>query len=129
MIYGLGDKLTACQEVFRGTGGTHGAAAFTASGELVAAREDVGRHNALDKVVGACALARVPLSDKLMFISGRISYEMALKTIRAGCPILVSLAAPTSLGLRTAEQAGLTVIGFAGDRRFNVYTHARRVEG
>lgn len=128
VVYGLGDKLTARQEVFRGTGGTHGAAVFSASGELVTAREDVGRHNALDKVVGACALGRVPLTDKLLFISGRVSYEMALKTVRAGCPVLVSLAAPTSLGLRIAEEAGLTVIGFAGAGRFNIYTHAWRVE-
>jgi FdhD protein len=128
VIHGLGDQLTARQEVFRGTGGTHGAAVFEASGEPVVTREDVGRHNALDKVVGACALSRVPLEEKIMFISGRVSYEMALKTIRAGCPVLVSLAAPTSLGLRIAEQAGLTVIGFAGARRFNIYTHAWRVE-
>lgn len=128
VVYGLGDKLTACQEVFRGTGGTHGAAVFSSSGELVTAREDVGRHNALDKVVGACVLGRVPLTDKLLFISGRISYEMALKTIRAGCPVLVSLAAPTSLGLRIADEAGLTVIGFAGANRFNIYTHSWRVE-
>lgn len=129
VFYDLGDRLTARQEVFRGTGGTHGAAAFTALGELVVAREDVGRHNALDKVVGACALSRVDLSDKLLFISGRVSYEMALKAARAGCPVLASLAAPTSLGLRTAERAGLTVIGFAGRRRFNAYTHSWRVVG
>ena len=92
------------------------------------AREDIGRHNALDKVVGFCALSRIPLEDKLLFISGRISYEMALKAIRSGSPVLASLAAPTSLGLRIAEEAGLTVIGFSDGRRFNVYTHARRVE-
>ncbi len=127
-VHGLGGKLTACQEVFRGTGGTHGAAVFTAAGELVVAREDVGRHNALDKVVGHCAMAGIPLEDKVLFISGRISYEMALKAIRSGSPVLASLAAPTSLGLRIAEEAGLTVIGFSDGRRFNVYTHPGRVE-
>lgn len=128
VIHELGEKLTARQEVFRGTGGTHGAAVFGTSGELVVVREDIGRHNALDKVVGFCALSRIPLEDKLLFISGRISYEMALKAIRSGSPVLASLAAPTSLGLRIAEEAGLTVIGFSDGRRFNVYTHARRVE-
>jgi len=127
-VMGLGSKLTACQEVFRGTGGTHGAAVFTASGELVVAREDVGRHNALDKVVGYCAMSGIPMADKLLFISGRISFEMALKAVRSGSPVLASLAAPTSLGLRIAEEAGLTVIGFSDGRRFNVYTHPGRVE-
>lgn len=127
VIYGIGDELTSRQDVFRGTGGTHGAGIFSASGEMVAMAEDVGRHNALDKVVGWCALRGVVLQDKMLVLSGRISYEMALKTARVGIPLLVSMAAPTSLGLRVADAAGLTVLGFAGARRFNVYTHPRRV--
>ena len=90
--------------------------------------EDVGRHNALDKAVGWCALREIPLEDKILVLSGRISYEMALKAIRVGIPIVVSLAAPTSLGLRIAEKAGLTVIGFSDGKRFNVYTHPRRIQ-
>ncbi len=129
VVFDLGKRMAARQEVFRGTGGTHGAAVYTAEGEELAVREDVGRHNALDKVVGACALRGVPLGDKLLFISGRVSYEMALKAARAGFPALISLAAPTLLGLRLAEEAGLTVIGFSDGRRFNVYTHGWRVEG
>ncbi len=127
VVYRIGEQLTRRQEIFRGTGGTHGAGIFTASGELVAVAEDVGRHNALDKVVGWCAMRCAPLVDKILVLSGRFSYEMALKTARVGIPVLVSMAAPTSLGLRVAEAAGLTVAGFAGEERFNVYTHPQRV--
>jgi FdhD protein len=127
VIYRIGEELTRHQDIFRDTGGTHGAGIFSASGEMVAMAEDVGRHNALDKAVGWCALRGATLEDKILVLSGRISYEMALKTVRAGIPVLVSMAAPTSLGLRVAETAGLTVVGFAGAERFNIYTHPRRV--
>jgi FdhD protein len=127
VIYGIGEKLTNRQEVFRGTGGTHGAGIFDAGGEAVITAEDVGRHNALDKVVGWCALRGVPLEDKVLVLSGRISYEMVLKAVRVGIPVLVSMAAPTSLGLRVADKAGLTVVGFSDGRRFNAYTHPRRI--
>jgi FdhD protein len=127
VIYGIGGELTRSQEIFRGTGGTHGAGIFSAEGEALVVAEDVGRHNALDKAVGWCALRGLPLDDKILMISGRISYEMALKAVRARIPLLVSMAAPTSLGLRVAEAAGLTVIGFCDGKRFNVYTHPRRV--
>jgi len=128
VIYSIGEELTRRQEIFRGTGGTHGAGVFSAQGEAVVVAEDVGRHNALDKVVGWCALRGIPLEDKILVLSGRISYEMALKTVRVGIPVLVSMAAPTSLGLRVAEAAGLTVVGFSDGKRFNVYTHSRRIE-
>lgn len=127
-IYGMGEALTGRQEIFRSTGGTHGAGIFTAGGEVVVTAEDVGRHNALDKAVGRCALGNIPLEDKVLVLSGRISYEMALKAARARIPVLVSMAAPTSLGLRVADDAGLTVVGFSDGRRFNVYTHRRRIE-
>ncbi len=127
VIYGIGDELTRSQEIFRGTGGTHGAGIFSAEGEALVVAEDVGRHNALDKAVGWCALRGIPLEDKILMISGRISYEMALKAVRVRIPLLVSMAAPTSLGLRVAEAAGLTVVGFCDGKRFNVYTHPRRV--
>jgi FdhD protein len=128
VIYGLGRELTSRQDIFRGTGGTHGAGIFTEEGGVEVVAEDVGRHNALDKAVGWCAMREIPLEDKILVLSGRISYEMALKAIRVGIPIVVSLAAPTSLGLRIAEKAGLTVIGFSDGKRFNVYTHPRRVQ-
>ncbi len=127
VIYRIGEELTRRQDIFRATGGTHGAGVFSASGEMVAMAEDVGRHNALDKAVGWCALRGTSLDDKVLVLSGRVSYEMALKTVRAGIPVLVSMAAPTSLGLRVAEAAGLSVVGFAGAERFNVYTHPRRI--
>jgi FdhD protein len=127
VIYRIGEELTRRQDIFRGTGGTHGAGIFSASGEVVAVAEDVGRHNALDKAVGWCSLRGTSLQDKILVLSGRISYEMALKTVRVGIPVLVSMAAPTSLGLRVAEAAGLTVVGFASTERFNVYTHPRRI--
>lgn len=126
-IYGLSKELTRRQDIFRSTGGTHGAGIFTAGGGVAVVAEDVGRHNALDKAVGWCALHQVPLEDKVLVLSGRVSYEMALKAARAGIPVLVSLAAPTSLGLRVAEAAGLTVAGFSDGRRFNVYTHPERI--
>lgn len=129
LMHRLGEELTRRQEVFRATGGTHGAAVFSGVGELLEMAEDVGRHNALDKVVGACALLRIPLGDKVLFISGRVSYEMVLKAVRAGFPCLASLAAPTRLGLELAREAGLTVVGFADGRRCNVYTHGWRMEG
>ncbi len=127
VLLGLADRLTAEQTVFTSTGGTHGAGLFTAAGELVVVMEDVGRHNALDKAVGYAALRGAALEDKVLVLSGRVSYEMVTKAARVGIPVVASLAAPTSLGLAMAEKAGCTVIGFLGDRRFNVYTYPERV--
>lgn len=127
VIYGIGEELTRNQSIFRGTGGTHGAGIFSAGGEALVVAEDVGRHNALDKAVGWCALRGISLEDKILMLSGRISYEMALKAVRVGIPLIVSMAAPTSLGLRLADAAGLTLVGFSDGKRFNVYTHSRRV--
>lgn len=127
VIFSLGDTLTGSQEVFQDTAGAHGAGIFTASGELVVAVEDVGRHNALDKAVGWCALRGISLTDKVLFNSGRLSCAMTLKAVRMGIPVLVSMAAPTSLVLCVAEEAGLTVIGFSNGRKFSVYTHHERI--
>ncbi len=127
ILYGLEGELTSRQEVFHATGGTHGAGVFEAGGEPVALAEDVGRHNAMDKAVGWCALRGISLEDKVLVISGRVSFEMALKAVRAKIPVLVSVAAPTSLGLHIAERAGLTVVGFCDGKRFNVYTHGWRI--
>jgi FdhD protein len=127
VVYGIGGELTGNQEIYRVTGGTHGAGIFSAVGETLIVAEDVGRHNALDKAVGWCALRGLTLEDKVLMLSGRVSYEMALKAVRVGIPVLVSMAAPTSLGLRIADKAGLTVVGFSDGERFNVYTHPRRI--
>jgi FdhD protein len=127
VIYEIGEGLTRSQDVFHRTGGTHGAGIFDARGVAKVVAEDVGRHNALDKVVGWCALHGVGMEDKLLALSGRISYEMALKAVRVRIPVVVSMAAPTSLGLRVASAAGLTVVGFADKKRFNVYTHPWRI--
>lgn len=127
ILFTLAGKLEEGQEVFPRTGGTHGAAVFRPDGTPVVVAEDVGRHNALDKAVGWCAMRKVGLADKVLFISGRISYEMALKAARVGVPVLASVAAPTSLGLRLAKEAGLTLVGFCGNRRFNLYTHPWRI--
>lgn len=127
IIYGLGKRLTEGQKVFRATGGTHGAGIFDVEGNPLVVAEDVGRHNALDKAVGWCALRGIALEDKILVLSGRVSYEMALKAIRVRIPVLVSMAAPTSLGLRIADKAGLTVVGFSDGKRFNVYTHGWRI--
>lgn len=127
VIYRLGEELTWRQDVFHGTGGTHGAGIFGAQGDAEVVAEDVGRHNALDKAVGWCALRGISLADKVLVLTGRVSYEMALKAVRARIPVLVSMAAPTSLGLRVAEKAGLTVMGFSDGRRFNLYTHPERI--
>ncbi|OFW57980.1 MAG: formate dehydrogenase family accessory protein FdhD [Candidatus Solincola sediminis] len=127
IIYGVGRELTRHQEVFAGTGGTHGAGVFERDGRAAVVAEDVGRHNALDKAVGWCALWGTEIRDKFLVLSGRISYEMALKAVRVGIPVVVSMAAPTSLGLRIAEKAGLTLVGFSDGKRFNVYTHPERI--
>ncbi len=127
VLLGLAERLTVEQPIFNSTGGTHGAGLFTAGGELVVVMEDVGRHNALDKAVGYAALRSIALEDKVLVLSGRVSYEMVTKAARVGIPVVASLAAPTSLGLAMAEKAGCTVIGFLGPRRFNIYTYPERV--
>lgn len=127
VLLGLAERLTAEQPIFTSTGGTHGAGLFEASGELIVVMEDVGRHNALDKAVGYAALRGITLEDKVLVLSGRVSYEMVTKAARVGIPVVASLAAPTSLGLAMAEKAGCTVIGFLGPKRFNIYSYPERV--
>ncbi len=115
---------------FRNTGGTHGAALFDATGERLAHREDVGRHNALDKLVGADLRTRVgDDSDESVFVvvSSRASFELVQKTVRAGFPMLVALGAASSLAIETAKRFGLTLVGFARERRFNVYAGSTRI--
>jgi FdhD protein len=120
--------LRSAQRVFGRTGGLHAAGLFEANGTLVAVREDIGRHNAVDKVIGEAFLrGGLPLSERLLLVSGRGGFEIVQKALVAGVPILASVSAPSSLAVQMARDGGLTLIGFLRDRRFVVYSHANRV--
>ncbi|OPX19493.1 MAG: formate dehydrogenase family accessory protein FdhD [Desulfobacca sp. 4484_104] len=120
-------KLPQRQEVFRQTGATHAIAIASVQGEVIFSAEDVGRHNALDKVIGRALREGLSLTDKIALLSGRVSYEMLFKAVRAGIPILASVSAPTHLAIRLAEQWGLTLAGFVRGRRMNIYSHPERL--
>ena len=125
----LPDQLARHQRVFDQTGGLHAAACFAADGTLRETREDVGRHNALDKLVGNALLERrLPLASEILLVSGRLSFELVQKAAVAGIPVLCAVSAPSSLAVAAAEQLGQTVVGFLRDGRFNVYAHPERVD-
>ena len=124
----LPDRLRSAQRVFERTGGLHAAGLFTASGEVVAVREDVGRHNAVDKIVGWALLdGRLPLAGCALLVSGRASFELVQKAVLAGIPLLAAVSAPSSLAVSLAEEAGLTLVGFLRGRSMNVYAGAQRL--
>jgi len=128
IITGLPESLRARQRVFEATGGLHAAARFDASGVLRAVREDVGRHNAFDKLVGNALIERtLPFANDLVMVSGRTSYELVQKTIVAGAPILCAVSAPSSLAVALARDFGVTLVGFLRGTRFNVYAHDGRI--
>lgn len=128
VVHGLPAALRDSQRVFERTGGLHAAALFSSTGQLLSVREDVGRHNATDKVIGAEMLAgRTPCSDKLLLVSSRASFEIMQKALMGGIPILAAVGAPSSLAVEVARRFGMTLLGFVREGRFNIYSGGDRI--
>ena len=127
-LYGLSDRLRSAQTVFTHTGGLHAAGLFSATGELLLLREDVGRHNAVDKIIGHGLLhGGFPYSRNILMVSGRTSFEIIQKALLARIPCIAAISAPSSLAVELADRGGITLIGFLRDHSMNVYTHPERV--
>jgi FdhD protein len=129
VIYSLSEQLRSSQGIFTATGGLHAAALFDDQGKLLSLREDVGRHNALDKLVGSALLAdELPLSNNIVMVSGRSSFEILQKCITAGVPIICAISAPSSLAVALAKEFNITLIGFLRGQRFNIYSGFERIK-
>jgi len=129
VIHQMPARLRAAQPLFDRTGGLHASALFSIDGEHLATREDVGRHNALDKLIGSHFQAdRIPLSDSLLLVSGRASFELVQKAVKGGIPFMAAVGAPSSLAVELAREFSMTLVGFVRDGRFNVYTGGERIE-
>ena len=130
VIQSLPDRLRASQAVFESTGGMHAAGLFDRAGVLQLSAEDVGRHNAVDKISGRTLLAgKHPLDSSILLVSGRTSFELVQKALLAGIPLIAAVSAPSSLAIDLAERSNITLCGFLRGPRFNIYSHARRVQG
>jgi FdhD protein len=129
VVTSLPDALARRQKVFDATGGLHAAGLFDETGQPIAVREDVGRHNAVDKLVGARVLAgEVPLSGSVLMVSGRVGFEILQKAAVAGIPIVCAVSAPSTLAVDAAERLGVTLVGFLRGESFNVYAHPERID-
>jgi FdhD protein len=129
LIPQLPDRLRAGQQVFDRTGGLHAAGLFDDAGDLLCLREDVGRHNAVDKIVGHAALsAGLPLNDRVLMVSGRVSFEIVQKAAMAGIPVLCAVSAPSSLAIEAGQRLGVTIAGFVRGGSYNLYSHRERID-
>jgi FdhD protein len=125
-LLALAKEFQRRSEVYRATGGVH-SAALSDGGNIILSDDDIGRHNALDKVFGRCLMNDIPTDDRILITSGRVSSEIVLKVVRRNIPMIVSKSAPTDLGVKLADDLGITLVGFARGKRMNVYTHTERI--